>query len=119
LYNEAKEASMEYASTEIEVENMRERFLYLVSIFTADRNRYALLQQHTGIPAGRWQNVMLEKQLPSCEMLISVCHALPQYTNWLMHGKQNETPQHEYPTEENWQLFKGHRQWTKTKKGLA
>lgn len=70
-----------------EVEAIRERFLYIIEAAAADKYRYEWLENHTGIPATRWQNVMFEKQLPTLDMLIvAACHFRPAYTFWLFHG---------------------------------
>lgn len=107
------------------MEQLRERFLYLIEIWAANRGRYAWLEKRTGIPAARWQNVLLEKQKPTMEMVIAVCHHLESYTFWLIHGKKPSgiLSQSQNAPEEGWEKFQNHREWLKEfkkrKKGIA
>lgn len=70
-----------------EIEEVRERFLYIIEAAASDKYRYEWLENHTGIPATRWQNVLFEKQLPTLDMIMAaICHLRPGYTFWLFHG---------------------------------
>jgi len=106
------------------VEELRERFLFIIETWAADRYRYEWLENRTGIPAARWQNVLLEKQFPTLEMLIVLCKYCPNYTYWLMHGdaykfdENKKYPQikQEYPSEEILTKFRADREWIKQKR---
>lgn len=113
------------AELAVEAEKLRERFLFIIEMWAADRYRYEWLENRTGIPAARWQNVLLEKQFPTLEMLIIVCKHQPNYTYWLMHGahkhKLSENENHpwlksECPSEEIFNKFKADREWIKQKR---
>lgn len=117
-----KQAAITEANGKTAMETLRERFLYLIEIWASDTHRYAWLEKRTGIPGPRWQNVILEKQLPTLEMLIAVCKHLPPYTYWLMHGKEPwKFPNEEAlsslafasPTAEAWETYQAHRRWIK------
>lgn len=104
---------------------LRERFLFLVDSWAADKYRYQWLENHTGIPAARWQNVLLEKQLPTLEMLIAICKNREEHTHWLIHGtqklfvneKKNSLPFRLLsPDEEILAKYKSDREWIKERK---
>lgn len=108
-----------------EQEHLRERFLFAIEMWAADKYRYEWLENRTGIPAARWQNVLLEKQFPTLEMLIAVCKHRPDYTYWLMHGTQekwiredakNPSYKLEGPAEEILNKFKTDREWIKERR---
>lgn len=105
-----------------DLEELRERFLFVIELWAADKYRYAWLEKRTGIPAARWQNVLLEKQLPTLEMLIVICDALPQYVFWLMQGTRNFKGMEngllklDAPSQESFDEFKAHRKWIKQKR---
>lgn len=108
-----------------ELEELRERFLFSIEMWAADKYRYEWLENHTGIPAARWQNVLLEKQFPTVEMLIVVCHANPAATYWLMRGIPQPLKYGDpgfslagwaSPSEETFNAFKAHRKWINEKR---
>lgn len=107
-----------------EAKALRERFLFIIEMWAADRYRYEWLENHTGIPAARWQNVLLEKQFPTLEMLIAVCKSRPDYTYWLIHGTQqkwvSDPPQPRFvlegPSEETLNKFRTDREWIKERR---
>ena len=124
--NSAEADTSTYLKTKLSIslEELRERFLFVIELWAADRHRYAWLEARTGIPGARWQNVLLEKQLPTLEMLIVVCDAMPQYTFWLMDGTRNQRLLSDekghlsviYPPEEQLNEFRAHRKWVRQKK---
>lgn len=101
-----------------DIEELRIRFLYLTESVAADKHRYEWLELHTSIPAARWQNVLLEKQLPTLEMIVAACHYLNNgYAHWLIHGWLPEPSEPAYrwklcaPSEEAFNYFKERRAW--------
>ena len=105
--------SREKALLLVDREALRERFRYMIEIWAADRHRYEWLEKRTGIPAARWQNVLLDKQYPSIEMLMIICNNFPNYSFWLMTSRKS-LPSYAVPTKpafEHWEEFKTHRQW--------
>lgn len=116
-----------YTKTKLEqdAEELRERFLYLIEIWAVEKYRYDWLEKRTGIAAARWQNVLLDKQFPTLEMLMSICRYLPNYTYWLMTGREwviNEPNiPHLYlnhPESDGFNQFKTHREWLKRKRDM-
>lgn len=102
----------------VSLDDMRQRFMYVIEGWASDINRYQWLENNTGIPAASWQNVMLEKQLPTLEMLLIVCLLHPHYTNWLMHGGPLDDVFgcQKYPNKELWDQYKAHREWIRKKR---
>lgn len=114
-----RERTLEHkARLAVKLDEMRERFMYVIEGWASDINRYDWLENHTGIPAARWQNVMLEKQLPTLEMLLVVCKYNPEYTNWLMHGGPLDSILigQQYPDKELWDRYKAYREWVRKKR---
>ncbi len=111
------------AERERAVEDLRERFLFLIEMWASNHGRYQRLEQRTGIPAARWQNVLLDKQMPTTEMLLAVCTALPNMTYWLFHGAEGvkyaaRIPgfAHSKPDDESWEWFQEYRAEIKAKR---
>lgn len=102
----------------VSLDDLRQRFMYVIEGWASDINRYQWLENNTGIPAARWQNVMLEKQLPTLEMLLIVCLLHPHYTNWLMHGGPLDDVFgcQKYPNKELWDQYKAYREWIRKKR---
>jgi len=105
------------ATRAIQVEELRERFLYILEVWAPDKHRYQWLEQRTGIAAARWQNVTLGKQFPTLEMLIAVSNYMPNYSFWLMLGRDplpliGST----CPTASEWETYQSHRAWLKQRK---
>lgn len=110
----------------LESEELRERFLFVIEMWAADKYRYNWLEKRSGIAAARWQNVLLDKQFPTLEMLLVVCKHQPQFTYWLMLGREwkirDQDPLHglnlclDYPTEDVLNRFRAHREWIKQKR---
>ena len=117
--NEAKKRE-EYLAAQ--VEDLRERFLYLIEMWSADTYRYEWLESHTGISAARWQNVLLEKQFPTPEMMVAICDAQPGYSYWFLRGTSLAADDPLFktkmcsPSEESFSAFKAHREWIKEKR---
>lgn len=108
---------------------LRNRFLFVIELWAADRYRYEWLENRTGIPAVRWQNVLLEKQFPTLEMLIVACKNQPQYTYWLMQGDRHKLKNEDkndannrlrmkldYPPQELVDKIMADREWIKQKR---
>lgn len=127
--NEAEPKGATYLKEKlaIEVEELRERFMFVIEMWAADRYRYDWLEKHTGIASARWQNVLLDKQFPTMEMLLVVCKNQPQYTYWLMTGiawEISAPPSKKpflylmSPRDDLLNQFKIHREWIKQKRKL-
>lgn len=106
-----------HGSLSDQVEEMRIRFLYLTESVSAEKYRYEWLELHTGVSSARWQNVLLEKQLPTVEMLMAICNLCNGYAHWLMHGSipGRDDPLYHLnlraPSEEAFNFFKDRREW--------
>lgn len=100
------------------LDEFHERFLLLIELWAADKYRYEWLEKHTGIPIVRWQNVLLDKQFPTLEMVLVVCEALPDYTYWLTHGgkQKPKSISDKYPDQEFTNKFIADREWIKEKR---
>lgn len=98
-------------------EMLRDRFIYLaMDLAPAGRRMYAYLETRTGIPASRWKNVILKKQMPTLAMLMSLAQYRSSYSHWLLTGAKAD-PQFqdllgEAPTEDEWEEFLRHQKWT-------
>jgi len=103
-----------------QVEELRVRFLFLVDHIAAVRYRYEWLEKHTSIPAMRWKNVLLEKQLPTIEMLLAIINLHGSSAEWLMCGSIPE-PNNPFsslnaPSEAQFNDFKAQRDWINEKR---
>lgn len=107
------------SQTKDKMELFRERFIYLIEIWASDHGRYQWLEKRTGIPGARWQNVMLEKQFPTVEMILSVIGYLPDHSYWLLHGMLPTNmlaAGHKAPEPDSWETFRSHREWIKKRR---
>lgn len=101
----------------LQVEELRVRFLYLTDKVAADKYRYEWLEKHTGIPSARWQNVLLEKQLPTLDMLLAICNLQGGFAHWLIYGSAPKfddpciTMRPCAPSEEAFEVFRARREW--------
>lgn len=100
-----------------EEEMLRDRFIYLaMDLAPAGRRMYGYLEERTGIPASRWKNVILKKQMPTLAMLMSLIEYRITYAHWLLTGaKANAELQPllgEAPREDAWEEFLRHQKWT-------
>lgn len=115
----AQEAKTYYAT---KIEEFRQRFLFIIESAAADMYRYEWLENHSGISAARWQNVFLEKQLPTMDMILLALSVRPSYTNWLMHGTATIAEDcpipyvQSAPSEELFKTYIEHRKWIQQKR---
>lgn len=63
---------------------LRERMLFILERWEAGRGRYDYYESMTGIPASRWQNLCLEKQLPTVDMVMAIAMRFPFVAEWLI-----------------------------------
>jgi hypothetical protein len=68
---------------------LRDRLLFVADLIAPERGKYAWLEKRTGVSASKWQNLYLEKQLPTVEMLLAVVHLDPSYGKWILTGLPN------------------------------
>lgn len=103
-----------------QVEELRVRFLFLVNSVAAVKYRYEWLEKHTSIPAMRWKNVLLEKQLPTIEMLLAINNLHGRSAEWLICGSipdTNDPFNSPYaPSEAGFNEFKAQRDWINEKR---
>lgn len=103
-----------------EEEMLRDRFIYLAMDLAPARGMYAYLEERTSIPASRWKNVILKKQMPTLAMLISIIEYRPSYAHWLLLGVKANTDLQplldEAPTEKAWEEFLSRQKWTEDKR---
>ncbi|MCI1042245.1 hypothetical protein [Caballeronia zhejiangensis] len=71
------------------VRELRDRLLFAADFIAPARGKYSWLEKRTGIAASKWQNLYLEKQLPTVEMLLAVVHLEPHYAKWILTGLPN------------------------------
>lgn len=102
---------------------LRERFLYLLDDFAPERGKYQYLESRTGIAASKWQNLYLEKQFPTLEMLLAICSYRRPYSHWLLAGVpptfddlSEDTPARKSPPLERWESYQQHRRWVRDRK---
>lgn len=96
---------------------LRDRLLYILDDLAPSRGKYAYLERRTGIPSSRWQNLYLEKQLPTLDMLLAIMEYRRDYMHWILTGldiAQDETPRTPKPQE--WATFLEHREWLRKAK---
>lgn len=103
---------------------LRDRLLFVLDDFAPSRGKYHYLELRTGIPATRWQNLYLEKQLPTLDMLLAMNECRPYYLHWILTGHNLGNAreieiisfQHRAPKEEKWITFLEHRSWLRSAK---
>ena len=111
-----------------EVEELRERILFIIETWSAEKYRFEWLENRTGISAARWQHVCLEKQLTTLEMIIAICNLQPEYTYWLMRGTQQKWVKEggepgmpvelEGPSIERFNKYRTDREWIKERRRI-
>lgn len=77
------------APFERRVTELRDRLLFAADLVAPARGKYSWLEKRTGVAASKWQNLYLEKQLPTVEMLLAVVHLGPSYGKWILTGLPN------------------------------
>lgn len=96
-------------------DELRDRVIYLAMDLTPrGRGMYRHLEERTGIPAARWQNVMLKRQMPTLAMLMTLMDYYKGYAEWLLSGDNLEKGRS--PSSESWDRFLQHREWIQENK---
>lgn len=105
---------------EKEILELRDRLIFLLDDLAPTTGKYTYLESRTGISAARWQNLYLEKQQPTIEMILAISEYLPEYLTWLLTGrapsKEKLIGAPEVPTDEEWHSFSQHRAWLRKSK---
>lgn len=97
---------------------LRDRLIFLaMDIAPGGRGAYKYLENRTGIPATRWKNVVLKRQMPTLAMLISLMDYRKPYAEWLLTG--DDLGQGRSPSSERWESFLKHREWLQDHKANA
>ncbi|WP_157965018.1 MULTISPECIES: hypothetical protein [Alcaligenaceae] len=66
---------------------LRDRVIFLaMDVASVRRGVYKHLEELTGIPATRWRNVMLKRQMPTLAMLMALMDYRRPYAEWLLTG---------------------------------
>jgi hypothetical protein len=103
-------------------EMLRERLIYMAQYWAPSRKTYEYLEKRTGIDASKWKNLFLNRQMPTTEMILSICQHQPGQINWLITGTGSPlSPKmslmaSKEPDKDAWELFASHRKWVKEKK---
>lgn len=100
---------------------LRDRLLFVLDDLAPARGKYSYLESRTGIPAARWQNLYLEKQYPTLDMIWAISEYRRYYLSWLMTGANPEfgagsSLGQMSPPSEQWEKFQEHRDWVRTAK---
>ena len=105
---------------EKEILELRDRLIFLLDDLAPTTGKYTYLESRTGISAARWQNLYLEKQQPTIEMILAISEYRPEYLTWLLTGrapsKEKLIGAPEEPTDEEWHSFSQHRAWLRKSK---
>lgn len=96
-------------------DELRNRFVYLaMDLAPQGRGAYKYLEERTGIPSARWKNVMLNRQMPTLAMLISLMDYRREYAEWLLTG--DDSGKGRFPSPEIWEKFLKYREWMQENK---
>lgn len=99
---------------------LRDRLIFLLDDLAPNRGKYAYLESRTGISAASWQNLYLEKQMPTLDMILAVSEYRYPYLSWLITGQDptdaSAQQMSRAPTDEKWEAFRSHRAWLRTSK---
>lgn len=102
---------------------LRDRFIYLaLDLAPGGRGTYKYLEERTAIPATRWKNVILKKQMPTLSMLIGLMQYRASYATWLLTGREVDEGDDFFPaapSKKRWVEFLKHQQWTQEQKNGA
>lgn len=103
-----------------EAQKLRDRLIFLLDDLAPAKGKYAYLESRTGISAARWQNLYLEKQQPTIEMILAISEYRRPYLAWLITGQNPESEElklmQQAPTDEEWNSFSEHRAWLRKSK---
>lgn len=96
-------------------DELRERLVFLaMDLAPNGRGAYRYLEERTGIPATRWKNVMLKRQMPTLAMLIALMAYRRPYAEWLLTG--DGLGKDGAPSSDLWQKFLKYREWMQENK---
>lgn len=99
---------------------LRDRLIFLLDDLSPSRGKYAYLESRTGIPAASWQNLYLEKQMPTLEMILAMSEYRHPYLSWLITGQDSQGDTAELmwqvPSCDEWETFQNHRAWLRSSK---
>lgn len=99
---------------------LRERLIFLLADLAPNRGKYAYLESRTGISAASWQNLCLEKQMPTLDMILAVSEYRYPYLSWLITGQDptdaSAQQMSRAPSDEKWEAFRSHRTWLRAAK---
>ena len=91
-------------------DELRDRVIFLaMDLAPHGRGTYRYLEERTGIPATRWKNVMLKRQMPTLAMLIALMDYRRPYAEWLLTG--DDLGKGRSPSSDLWQKFLEYREW--------
>lgn len=76
---------------------MRERICELIAHVTAPDRCWRDMEDFTGVPSKRWQNVARDLQRPTSEMFEAIGKVWPQFAYWLLTGQTDEASGHISP----------------------
>ncbi len=92
-------------------EEFRDRLIYLCLSLAPEKGAYEYLEQRTGISAAKWKNLILRRQMPTLEMIMSMCFYRRGYEKWLLWGHTNEGFPDFSPKKEEWEAYEGLLKW--------
>lgn len=99
---------------------LRDRLIFLLDEFAPSRGKYAYLESRTGISAASWQNLYLEKQMPTLDMILAMSEYRHPYLSWLITGQDPKGASAQLisaaPSPEEWDKFQNHRAWLRASK---
>ncbi|VVE76260.1 hypothetical protein PAN31117_05362 [Pandoraea anapnoica] len=76
---------------------MRKRICELIEHVTNADRCWRDMEDLTGIPSKRWQNVSRGLQRPTSEMIEAIGHVWPQFAFWLVTGRTDAASGHTSP----------------------
>lgn len=79
---------------------MRERICELIEHVTDADRCWRDMEDFTGIPSKRWQNVCRGLQRPTSEMFEAIGQVWPRFAFWLVTGRTDEASGHTSPAAE-------------------
>jgi hypothetical protein len=93
-------------SQEVAAETLRERLIFLAENFAASDGKFKYLEQRTGIPAARWEELFLRRTAPDTDMILALAQHRRDKIEWLLTGHVTEMIRQKRPTEISWSDFK-------------
>ncbi len=73
--------------------DLRDRVIWVINDFVGTWRKYPYLEERTGIPARKWQNVCHRKQQPSVEMISALADYRPHLLTWMILGHELNSQQ--------------------------